>query len=484
MTVNIVRTLYSALLIGLVGCGGSGGDSASPQDDSPPVQRPLISWSGCAADSQLECATLMVPLDHRQPDGRQIEIALNRLPASGDSPLGSLLLNPGGPGGSGTELLDSLAPHAVIPEVIRDAYHLIGFDPRGVNLSTPVDCREFGLDEIDDYPLDISDLQQIEQASLDYVAACSNQHGDYLQHLGTQAVVDDMEQLRQALGEPSINMIGYSYGTRLAAVYAQTYPQRVGRLILDASVPPVHDVVTLFSQQLAALEGNFERLAQSCLAFSDCDPIAYQNRLEARVAELIVSDFDLETEVLATVLIVATQEPDLLPDLAQPLYQYSLNFEITDLLPIALELELDEDASFDSDTVARAVICADDPRRLSVEEIEALRVPFNDTSDIFAEAQLAGIAVCSGWPESIAPLPEVATTQAPATLVIGGTADAQTPLQWSRDMAAAIGGHFWQSDHLGHTVVFTGASDCTDQVAERFLLSGELPETQGCSAAD
>lgn len=465
----------------LSACGGSGGSNDAPADD---LAVGSLDWITCEDNSALQCATLQVPMDHADSASEKIDIALNRMPASADAPLGSLLFNPGGPGGSGTQLIEELAGLNVLPAAIVARYHIVGFDPRGVNQSTPIDCREFDLDDIDGYPLNIDDLRQYETDVRDFVAACSDKHGTYLQHLGSEAVADDMEHIRRALQEPTLNFVGYSYGTRLAGIYAQKYPTTTGRVILDASLPPTHGTMALFEAQLEPLEANLTALTQSCGEFTDCDPQAIKAALESRVAQLIDMELEFELGLLALVVTIAVEEPATVALIAEPLFQYLQDFDTAPLLDLALQFDLDDEDDFDSESVARAVICADDPVRPSVEQIEALRQRFNQTSDLFAEIQLAAAAICIGWPEALNPLAEISTRQAPATLVIGGPTDAQTPLIWSEQMAAAIGGRFLRSEHPGHTTVFSGQNACTDDAAIDFLLNGTLPDESVCPVSD
>ncbi len=478
--------LVVGLLLILNGCGGSGGgDGLTPDDGSPAVEG-SVSWEACRDNALLQCATLKVLQDHRNLDGPTIDIALNRMPATAADPLGSLLFNPGGPGGSGIELIEAFAEHDLLPPELVARYHIVGFDPRGVNHSTPVDCREFDLDDVDEYPLDVSDLQQSADSILPFVSDCHDKYGDYLLYLGSEAVVDDMEAIRLVLGEAALNFVGYSYGTRLAGIYAQKYPTTTGRLVLDGSLPPTHDSISLFREQLLPLESNLRSFAQACSAFSDCNPDSYKAALEARVATLIENGAEFELGLLATTLFAGVEEPDLIDEIAQPLYRYMQDFDTAVLLELVLSIEADdgqnEDSDYDSDTAGRAVICADDPVRPSVAEIESLRQPFNAISDLFAEIQLADAAVCMGWPEALHPLAQTATTQAPESLVIGGPTDALTPLVWSEQMAAAIGGRFLRSEHAGHTTVFSGANRCTDTAALDYLLTGTLPAMTVCTA--
>ena len=180
-----------------------------------------VEWSDC--DSQpdpWQCGRIEVPLDYRRPDSSGIvEIAVTRLPSTSvGTRIGSLVLNPGGPGGSGLELAWGYA--SLFPSTLLARFDLVGFDPRGVGRSTPIDC---------------GDLERSYRVVLE---DCLKLSGDLLPYVGTQNSARDMEQLRKALGDDLLTYLGFSYGTALGAVYADRFPSHVRALVLDGSVDP------------------------------------------------------------------------------------------------------------------------------------------------------------------------------------------------------------------------------------------------------
>ncbi|WP_037861123.1 alpha/beta hydrolase [Streptomyces sp. NRRL S-340] len=200
-----------------------------------------ISWKKCGTTGHptLQCGTVKVPLDHRRPSGRQITLALSRVPHTAKTYQGPLLVNPGGPGGSGLSLAPFVA--SALPEAVAAQYDVIGFDPRGVGRSSPaLDCApgHFGTVRPDSVPATAA----LEQANLarvrSYAAACAKKYASVLPHIGTVDAVEDMDAVRRALGAQRINYFGYSYGTYLGAVYAKLFPGRVRRLVLDSVVDP------------------------------------------------------------------------------------------------------------------------------------------------------------------------------------------------------------------------------------------------------
>ncbi|MEU4034831.1 alpha/beta hydrolase [Streptomyces collinus] len=198
-------------------------------------------WKKCGTGDHptLQCASLPVPLDPARPSGRRITLALNRVPHTAKTSEGPLLVNPGGPGGSGLALAGYVA--SALPKSVAARYDVIGFDPRGVGRSTPaLDCapRHFGSVRPDTVPA----TDALERANLDrarsFAAACGRAYADVLPYMTTVNAVRDMDAVRQALGAERISYFGYSYGTYLGAVYAKLFPGRVHRLVLDSVVNP------------------------------------------------------------------------------------------------------------------------------------------------------------------------------------------------------------------------------------------------------
>ncbi|MFF8938264.1 alpha/beta hydrolase [Streptomyces paradoxus] len=220
--------------------------TAVPAEASAPgtantVQTAKLTWKSCATDKYptLQCASLEVPLDHRRPHGEKITLALSRVPHTARTYQGPLLVNPGGPGGSGLTLAGFVA--SSLPATVAAQYDVIGFDPRGVGSSKPaLDCGPGRFAPV--RPDSLPSTPAIEKANLDraksFAAACGKKYGHLLPYLDTTSAVRDMDAIRQALGAKKINYFGYSYGTYLGAVYATFFPERVRRLVLDSVVDP------------------------------------------------------------------------------------------------------------------------------------------------------------------------------------------------------------------------------------------------------
>ncbi|MFF5840632.1 alpha/beta hydrolase [Streptomyces massasporeus] len=216
-------------------------EAGAPSTATTTTQTAKLTWKSCATKKYptLQCASLKVPLDHRRPHGEKITLALSRVPHTARAYQGPLLVNPGGPGGSGLTLAGFVARS--LPAKVAARYDVIGFDPRGVGASKPaLDCRPGHFDPV--RPNSLPTTPAIEKANLaraeSFAAACGRKYAHLLPYIDTVGAVRDMDAIRQALGAKKINYFGYSYGTYLGAVYARFFPERVRRLVLDSVVDP------------------------------------------------------------------------------------------------------------------------------------------------------------------------------------------------------------------------------------------------------
>lgn len=223
-----------------------------------------LSWSACTDESLagLECASLKVPLDHAKPHGQQITLALSRFKHTGTTGYqGALLVNPGGPGGTGRDFASRVADG--LPDGLKATYDVIGFDPRGVGGSSPslsCDPGYFNPVRPDYLPTSKSVETTWLKKSAAYAKACGQKYGSLLQHLKTTDAVQDMDDIRAALGQKQINYYGASYGTYLGSVYATKYPSRVRRMVLDSNVKPSDVWYDANLEQDKAFEGNLNAL--------------------------------------------------------------------------------------------------------------------------------------------------------------------------------------------------------------------------------
>ncbi|WP_051830237.1 MULTISPECIES: alpha/beta hydrolase [Streptomyces] len=253
-----------------------------PTGEADPALKPFygqqITWAACPADpkaaeakidiSGLQCGRLHVPLDYTNPATDAIDLALIRYPAAKpDQRVGSLMVNPGGPGGSGVEMVKYGTKD--FAGALHDRFDVIGFDPRGTGDSSPVVCyddKQHDTANQTDEPLDPAERKAAHvKQSTDHAAACQAKSGKLLPFVGTRNTARDLDVLRAVAGDKKLNYLGISYGTYLGALYAEEFPKNTGRLILDGAVDPAQDTLDHGVDQLVGFEKSFERFAADCV---------------------------------------------------------------------------------------------------------------------------------------------------------------------------------------------------------------------------
>ncbi len=283
-----LATLLTALVVASIvaGCSlveqkpsgsagpGPSGDAPSPSvgaGSSPGTVQTIAPahWTNCA--TKFQCATLRLPKDYHDPAAGTLDVKIIRLPASDRGKrIGSIIINPGGPGGSGIEMVQDSG--AQFPKTLRERFDLVGFDPRGVNQSSPVRCIDDldGLAALDPSPDDKKELDRSVQQAKDYADACAKRNASILPYLSTDAVVDDLDQIRQAVGDEKITYLGFSYGTLIGSMYADRYPDRIRAMVLDGAIDPSLSEVQLRTGQAKAFEAALGRFLARCSRRTSC----------------------------------------------------------------------------------------------------------------------------------------------------------------------------------------------------------------------
>lgn len=440
-----------------------------------------LSWRSCGVSGgrRVECAELQVPLDHDKPEGERILIALNRILAPADvEHRGVLLYNPGGPGGSGKEIGRILAGIGNF-DAIAPGFDIIGFDPRGVGDSSALECEfidDFLAGDTGTTPEDA--MQQmaseygLEAAIEDWAwlsEQCRSYWGELFEHMGSNDVVRDIDAIRAALGEEKLNFLGMSYGTRLGALYAQTFPERVRAIVLDAPIGPV----TSYVEQI---QGQFDELLVVHEAFlAECEAGRIACPPDARAL------FDAYIESADSLGIL----PQMLGN-----WEYALSYSFgVDYLPFLLDQQATQPTAEwmysqigifgagDSSGFLQLVNinCTDNASPLlSVAEANARIDEALAQSPLFAR-NLAPIINCNGWAVPSNPVPPLTAPSAPPVLVIAGAHDLRTPTRWGRDLAESLeSGVLLVSEHWGHTIAGDG-SECVDTIVRDYFVNLELP---------
>ena len=451
-------------------------------------------WEPCADDDAYECARIAAPLDWDDPEAGAIEIAVKRAPATGSAEqrIGSLLINPGGPGGSGLEFV-AYATDAMGEEVLQ-AYDVVGFDPRGVGQSTPVDCGGGALvDEyfISDVPLeDQADVEAARERVREFGEACLAATGPLLGEVDTVSAARDMDLLRSVLGDEQLNFAGFSYGTFLGATYADLYPQNVGRLLLDGALDPSMSNDDLVIGQAIGFENALRAYVADCQAGSSCPLTGDVDDGLAQIVELLdriesepipAGDGQRVNGTLAFYGIVVTLYDDsswrYLTMALEEALSTGTGAILLELANFYLDRTPDGQYTTNAMVAFSAINCLDYPM---VERDYDELVAFAD--EVAAAAPTFGrdfgMAVgCETWPfPATGERQPITAAGAAPILVVGTTGDPATPYEWSVALADQLeSGNLLTWEGEGHTA-YGRAGACVDGVVEAYLLRGEGPE--------
>ncbi len=471
---------------------GAGGSPTSEADVDVPegleeFYGQEVEWSDCEGG---ECGRLVVPIDYDNPDDGSIELELLRVPAEGER-LGSLLVNPGGPGASGVEYA-RLGTLVVSPPV-AEAYDIVGFDPRGVAGSAPIDCFDDAqMDEwlaADPSPDTPEEEMASEDLSQEFAQACEEAAPDLLGHVSTIEAARDMDVLRAVLGEPEMNYLGASYGTFLGATYAELFPERVGRMVLDGAVAPELTSVEVNLGQAGGFEQATRAYVQSCIDEGDC-PLgntvdegmtSIATFLDDLDAEPVAVDGDANTELTEgwalLGIIVAMYDQNAWPILTQAL-ERAMNGDGSTLQYLA-NLYADRDAegnyTGNGNQAIYAVNCLDRPGEGVDVSDEEMIAQFEEVAPTFGR-YLAGDGACAYWPEEASEtLDNYDAAGAAPILVIGTTGDPATPYEWAEKLADTLdSGVLLSYDGEGHTA-YGRSNNCIDDTVDAYLLEGTVP---------
>ena len=462
----------------------AGAPAAMPgQGAFPPVSVPKASWTRCGS---FECASLDVPLDYAAPQGRTIRLALKRRPASG-ARIGSLLINPGGPGASAIEFLDSFAGNARNP--LRDRFDIVAFDPRGVGASVPLDCHSTlqNLVAVDPSPDDAAEWTAVDAAAQVFARECQDRHADLLPYLSTYEAVRDMDLVRQALGEDTLNYLGFSYGTELGARYADIFPERVGRFVLDGALDLKLSALEIALQQAAGFEQALSTYfawcataAGNCTWSGNSSPATAYAQLSQRIdaAPLVAARADRRLgpgEFLLGVVASMYSGVSGYRNLSSGL-SAAVGGDGSALVTTADRyLRRRQDGSYSNLMEANnAVNCLDLPVPSS-DALQAESARFAQASSNFGLSTLTGLFVCTHWGARGMQLPPPQAAGAAPILVIGTTGDPATPYAWAQALASDLeSGILLTYEGEGHTAYGRGVP-CIDSAVEAYLTTGKAP---------
>ena len=470
-------------------------DDAEVQSESTPDTPGSLSWGSCdAAAAQtagLDCAVLEVPVDPEDPDGATTELALARVASTGtpDERIGSLVINPGGPGGSGIEFLASAA--MVFPEDLTDHFDLVSFDPRGVGESSPVRCldddakdRQLAGDLSPDTP---EEIQRAIDDQAEFLAGCQANSPEMLRHMSTADVAADLDRIREAVGDDQLNYLGYSYGTEIGAAYATLFPENARALVLDGAVSTEASADEQTLTQVLGFERTYAAFVQACDEDPECplgpdaaatiastraaleqSPATVQTRSGNRLLTVDLFDIGLATALYDTAL---------WPTTTQAIADVRSSGGPVLLSLVDRQLGRQPDGSYDNSSDAQSMVsCADAEERPTVEEGIATAQRIAGEAPTFGPALGWSSLSCIGWPLAANPMPELTGAGAPPILVIGTIGDPATPYEWAEQMAASLeSGVLLTYEGDGHTAFLRGG-ECIETAVVDYLVDLDVPD--------
>ncbi|AKZ54014.1 putative protease (secreted protein) [Streptomyces ambofaciens ATCC 23877] len=510
------RAVTGALGLALLGAGLPA-VTATANEAEPGTARfydQKITWSACEGmdvPKDLQCGKVTVPLDYDRPGSGTLDLALARYPATTDDPRGSVLLNFGGPGGSGVSELSAGGKEFMH---LTNDYDVVTFDPRGVGRSSPVTCGPATVDIIEATNGDetLTEPEDVLRRLRDAAAECAEHSGPVLRHIGTVDAARDLDVMRRALGDDRLNYLGFSYGTRLGAVYAAQFPDKVGRMVLDGV-----DTLTepLTEQGLAGARGQqtaLENFLDWCVEDIAC-PFGQDARDARRQVEQVIASLDEDPvptgfgepfsgQDMVGAVGQALYSEELWPSLQRALAQLMEDGDTRGLegfvsggvtFPVRAPkpaedreragggLTDQEDVPMDNLPAAlMAINCADDPDRPSAAQVAGslgrLRERYEEASPVFGRYRLTQVLMCYGRPKGTDYIrDDVKDLDTARMLLVGTRGDPATPYRWTEETAERLGAPAVVLDNKGEGHTGYASSECVHRKVDDFLLYGSLP---------
>jgi pimeloyl-ACP methyl ester carboxylesterase len=446
-------------------------------DGLTPYAKQAVKWSACDDD---KCGQVVLPLDYANPGQGAVTIAVRMKPATASPNLGPLFVNPGGPGASGQGLVDYFDTDGL------EQYDIVGWDPRGTGESTPVRClTDAQVDAfvaLDASPDDEAERETLIRANHDFATACWERNGDYLNHIGTVDTVRDLDLLRQLLGAPKLNYLGYSYGTDIGAVYAELFGGSTGRLVLDAAVNITDDESVVQVQGFELALGNFATWCAKagCGLGASRDAVlksitGFLDELDGKPIKVGARDLTqtLATSGIAAALYSGKEAWEALAVIIQRAQAGDGRY----LLGAADSLNGRDDKGHYSTLFFAfpAITCLD-----SKDEgiLDADRQWAQDSARAPIFGTYGGpVYNCPLWPTRPSQRLQLHPTGSSAQplLVIGATGDPATPYQFAQSMARQLkSATLVTYDGEGHGG-YGGKSDCLDSIVVAYLTKGVVP---------
>lgn len=472
------------------------------QFDGTGFEQQQPSWRSCG--DGMECADVVAPLDWNDLEGERITLSLVKQPALGGDPIGTLFVNPGGPGASGVSYIAESIDYAV-GQPLQQAYDVIGWDPRGVGDSSAVSCLDasgmdeflFGLGSSDGFEEGSEEwIAEASAESAEFGEACLEATGPLLGHVDTASTVRDLDMMRAIVGDDKLNYLGYSYGTYIGARYADAFPERVGRLVLDGAMDPSADEAEVVRQQTIGFEAALRAYVTDCLTHSSCPLEGDVDAAMAQWGALLDSLAERPIEASDGRMLTSGT---MLTAIITPLYAQENWMYLDELFASVSDGDADlafsladfyygrTDGRYDDNSTEAffAINCLDYPSSvpLDAEQMRADAAELAELAPTIGRFQGYGDVFCAGWPvRGVETREPVTAAGASPILVVGTTGDPATPYRWAVSLAEQLqSGVLVTFEGEGHTAY--GQNSCVDTVVEDYFLKGTVPASDPmCSA--
>ncbi len=483
----------AALLI--AGCSSTNttAPSASP-NQSTSTQAGLeffynqqIDWRNCG---DADCTTFEVPLDYQDPQGDRVTLSMTKVRARGES-IGSLFVNPGGPGGSAFEY--AKAADYIVTDEIRESFDVVGVDPRGVGQSDTIRClTDQQIDAL--ISADGSPDTELEESRLILDAgfigrACESENNPLIAHMSTSEVAKDMDIARALVGDPVMNLLGKSYGTAIGTTYIELFPGRVGRIVLDGVLPTYLTQLEITRTQAEEFEVLLRYFVSDCSQQSDCPLTGSVDQGIQQIRQFLL-DLDSEplvgenqrelTESLATYAILSYlyfpqyDFPDLRAALNAAMTQGDPN-ELLKLLDQRISRAPDGRYTDNSSDAFYAVSCLDFPVTQSIDQVREFANQLAINAPTFGESLGWGVLSCKDWPYAAQQAIKISPSTSAPVMLLATENDPATPAKWAQEVAMKLGNAelvLWEGGY-NHTAYLEGSKCVTDRV-DAYLLEGTI----------
>lgn len=462
-------------------------DSTGAETSVPDSSTDAFGWKTLASNRLVQTGSLQVPIDYKDPSKGSFDIYVARHKATSPSQrIGSLLVNPGGPGFGGSDFA-VFADRTYSPALLA-RFDIVAWDPRGTGKSTPaIDC----VDSYDRYfagtditPDNAEERQQIIDLAKEFETNCSTKNAKILQYIGTNNSARDMDSIRRALGETKISYFGFSYGSELGATWLTLFPDTVRAAVLDGAADPTADFLTSGLQQSAGFENTIAAFLKSCSTSKSCDFYNGGNAEKAFDALMLALDDkpvpseagrpDVTRAMALTAVAEAMYSDSLWPTLETALADAQRG-DGSGLLGLYDEYyQRQRDGSYDNSLEAfQTITCMDTIERSTIAEDDASAAKFIAIAPRFAPGT-TGSYFCTFYPPTQDPRIDITGKGAGKVLVVGTTGDPATPLSSTENMTKALEGGVLlvvkADQHTGY-----GVNQCSHDTVDNYLLTLEVP---------